>query len=81
MTVDRASSVILYVNGVAVNSASSSILTSNVNPQGQAGIGFVVNGSLPFLNGTVSSTLVHNRALSAAEVKQNFNASRGRYGI
>ena len=34
----------------------------------------------PF-NGKISQTLAYNRALTAAEVKQNFNALRGRFGI
>ena len=29
----------------------------------------------------VSKTMVYNRKLSAAEIKQNFNATRGRYGV
>jgi hypothetical protein len=33
------------------------------------------------LNGRISSIKIYNRALSAAEVSQNFNALRGRYGI
>ncbi len=34
-----------------------------------------------FLDGRVSSAMVYNRVLSAAEVQQNFNALRGRYSI
>jgi hypothetical protein len=33
------------------------------------------------VNGNIYSTRVYNRALSAAEVRQNFDAIRGRYGI
>ena len=33
------------------------------------------------LNGNIASTQIYNRALSATEVLQNFNATRGRYGI
>ena len=33
------------------------------------------------LNGQISQYLIYNRALSVAEVQQNFNALRGRYGI
>lgn len=33
------------------------------------------------LNGNIASTQIYNRALSAAEVQQNFNALRGRFGI
>lgn len=38
-------------------------------------------GSTESFNGRISNTLLYNRALSAAEVTQNFNAHRGRYGI
>lgn len=37
--------------------------------------------STQFLAGRVSSAMVYNRVLSAAEVQQNFNALRGRYSI
>jgi hypothetical protein len=33
------------------------------------------------LNGRISNTKIYNRALSAAEIQQNFNALRSRYGI
>ena len=34
-----------------------------------------------YLNGNVSQVSIYNRALSAAEIQQNFNALKGRYGI
>jgi hypothetical protein len=34
-----------------------------------------------FLNGKIAVVQIYNRALSATEVQQNFNALRGRYGI
>lgn len=34
-----------------------------------------------FFNGSISNATVYNRALSDAEIKQNFNALRGRFGI
>lgn len=34
-----------------------------------------------FFEGSISQVSVYNRALSASEVKQNFEALRGRYGI
>jgi hypothetical protein len=33
------------------------------------------------LNGKISTAKIYNRALSAAEISQNFNAARDRYGI
>jgi hypothetical protein len=38
-------------------------------------------GSSRQLNASVSSAVIYTRALSAAEIQQNFNALRGRYGI
>ena len=34
-----------------------------------------------YFDGRISNAKTYNRALSAAEISQNFNASRGRYGI
>ena len=34
-----------------------------------------------FFKGSISSTMIYNRALTAAEVQQNFNATRARFGI
>jgi hypothetical protein len=34
-----------------------------------------------YFDGRISNAKIYNRALSAAEVSQNFNALRGRYGI
>lgn len=34
-----------------------------------------------FFNGAISAAMMYNRALTAAEIQQNFNALRGRYGI
>jgi hypothetical protein len=38
-------------------------------------------GTSPYFAGSVSQMMFYNRALSADEVSQNFNALRGRYGI
>lgn len=40
-------------------------------------------GDVPdgFFNGQVGNFMFYNRALTAAEIQQNFNATRGRYGI
>lgn len=34
-----------------------------------------------YFAGSISNVQIYNRALSAAEIQQNFNATRGRYGI
>ena len=35
----------------------------------------------PYFNGNISNIFYYNKALTASEVSQNFNALRGRYGI
>ena len=39
------------------------------------------NGGSGYFNGRISNARIYNKALTAAEVTQNFNALRGRYGI
>ena len=34
-----------------------------------------------YYNGNIATTQIYNRALSAAEVKQNYNALKGRFGL
>jgi hypothetical protein len=34
-----------------------------------------------YFNGSIAQTTIYNRALSASEVLQNFNATRARFGI
>jgi hypothetical protein len=75
----------LYVNGTLIASDTSTG-TVNVNANGcsigvYGGQNGTVGGRNYFFNGSIGSVKVYNRALTAIEVKQNFNANRGRYGI
>jgi len=48
------------------------------------GTGDVGNGptsSTGYYNGRVSSVKIYNRVLTAAEVLQNYNAQKGRFGL
>jgi hypothetical protein len=67
----------MYVN--------SQLSTISPNGNGSAGPnGFAIGSgaaSGEFSNSHISNLLVYNRVLTAAEVSQNFNALRGRYGI
>jgi hypothetical protein len=69
---------ILYINGVQVNSDAQTG-TISTNASGMY-IGSYNSGGY-YYNGALSICRVYNRVLSAAEVLQNFNAARGRYGI
>ena len=74
----------LYKNGTAISSYALSSLTSNTLTyfNNQFNIGFrQVGGTTDPFTGNISTTQIYNRALSAAEVAQNFNAQRQRFNI
>jgi hypothetical protein len=71
----------IYVNGIL--RATSANLTGTVtqNSTGAAYIGIYGNfAGYPF-NGRISQTQIYNRALTAQEIQQNFNATRSRFGV
>lgn len=69
---------VMYKNGVSFfsSSATSTFRTTGFS---QTLVGSY-SGSRYF-NGKISNVLIYNRVLTAAEILQNYNALRGRYGI
>lgn len=69
-----------YVNGESIKNilTTTGNIVDNTNP-----IGFGARGTNSNLaiNANISVSQIYNRALTATEIKQNFNALRGRYGI
>lgn len=68
----------VYVNGSLTNTVATNGAAVN------GGFNFCFGrdyASSRYFNGNISSGKLYNRALSSAEVAQNFNALRGRYGI
>ena len=70
-----------YVNG-AIQDANISSPNGYVTTFGSVnlGRGFVLAGNRYF-SGNISNFKIYNRALTAAEIQQNFNATRSRFGI
>lgn len=68
----------VYFDG---NLEVSSTNTSAVSTSQNYRIGADVNGAGEPFNGNIYSVKVYNRELSSAEVLQNFNALRGRFGL
>jgi hypothetical protein len=81
-TFDTSSTTLnLHINGVLDNTKIvGTLFTTGSNLSNQIGCS---DGLTPsnFAQGNIYDVKVYNRALSAAEVLQNFNALRGRYGI
>jgi hypothetical protein len=77
--VKSGTSTIGYLNSVNTIQYTGS---SNLNASGRIlHLGRFVSFAGREFNGSISNVKVYNRALSAAEVSQNFNALRSRYGI
>jgi hypothetical protein len=72
----------MFLNGTLVSSDTTTlnqVFSSSTEPLTIGAQAISVPGF--YFLGTISSTQIYNRALSATEVSQNFNALRGRYGI
>jgi hypothetical protein len=66
----------LYVNtSSATNTVSHTSTTINDLKLGQDDFGS------RFMNGNIGNVMMYNRALSANEIFQNFNATRSRFGV
>lgn len=68
----------LYLNGEFQNSAIPNASQTAFTPVAP---GLVKSACCTLYKGKLSQFSAYNRALSADEIKKNFNATRGRYGI
>ena len=77
------SAVRMYVNGVLSNSSTgiSGTIVNNANSIIGWGIDprFATGGR--FFNGSIANAAVYNRTLSASEILQNYNATKGRFSL
>lgn len=73
-----AGSIVVYINGLSIFSVSSPAgnITANTN---QVYIGYDDNNW--FWSGRIAQTLIYNRALTAEEIKQNFNNTKSKFNI
>jgi len=85
-----ASSTQLYVNGAAIGSATSPANANETFASGRVIIGGGTTASstwtnafsgLGYLACTIGAVQYYSVALTAAQIVQNFNAQRGRYGV
>lgn len=77
-TRDSLGNVVLYKNGVQVNSG---VLSASIPVTFNFRIGADVNGGSEPFTGKIYTVNVFNRVLTSQEIRQNFNALRGRFGI
>ena len=85
-TVNRSNNLLkLYRNGVSVSSTDITGLgTQNNSKSLVLGAGYGGSSGLEasyYWQGSIAQASIYNRALTASEIQQNFNATRGRFGI
>ena len=88
MTIDRASMMYFYIDGISVGTPLNVSSTSSINLNTSTDNFYIgsygsSNGLSPFafLNGNVSQASIYNRALTAAEVVQNYYGLQPRFAI
>jgi hypothetical protein len=80
-TTDGINPIKIYENGQLYWQGNTSGGASNLNMgDGASSVAKKITGS-EYFTGTISTVSVYNRVLTANEIQQNFNATRGRYGL
>jgi hypothetical protein len=69
----------VYLNGVAMPTTVTGS-SANINNTSEMSIGRVYSGSRD-LGGNLANIMVYNKALSQAEILQNYNAQKSRFGL
>jgi len=70
----------VYLDGqLSAGNAYMNSVTTNGNSPFSIGNSYNSGSPTQFLNGSISLTRVYNRALSAKEILQNYEATKGRY--
>ena len=67
----------MYINGVLVSGPTAKAWNTVAN---NAQVGRQTNGS-EYWNGNIAQVSIYNKALTAAEVLQNYLALKGRFGL
>jgi len=71
----------IYLNNVLVSQTAYAGMFLSSSAPVSIGAASQSGSYQRFLSGNISSVQVYNRALSAAEISQNFNALKGRFGL
>jgi len=74
-------SVVGYLNSVQTYTSTESSGTIMYLANKNLWLGGVVSIAGRFYNGTIANTQIYNRALTASEVLQNYNATKTRFGL
>jgi hypothetical protein len=70
-----------YVNGIAVGNNTESLAPFIFNSESRISIANAKFIDAPYVSGSIAQCLLYNKALSAAEILSNYNASKTQYGL
>jgi hypothetical protein len=75
--------IVLYKNGVAISSYVAQLLSSGTMTYtaNQLNIGYRYSNQTDPYTGNIANVQIYNRVLSDTEILQNYNATKGRYGL
>jgi len=76
-----ATDIKIYRNGQLVNTVVNSDTMLAVTGTMRLACGLFAGANNDFLNGNYAVAKIYNRVLTDIEIQQNFNATRGRFGI
>ena len=81
---DTSQKIVMYVNGILDNNTYSTITNTTNVASTQLWIGSnrtnLTTPAVPF-PGNIYQTSIYNKALTAQEIQQNYNATKTRYGL
>ena len=80
VTYNGLTTILIYENGIYTNTLT--LTSATTTPSSNVYIGSLnpsVLGS--YFTGSIATTQIYNRALSAQEINQNYNALKSRFGL
>jgi hypothetical protein len=69
----------MYINGALDNGALTNAIPASINAGSSTVVIGNVNSGSYYFNGSMGQISIYNRAITATEVTQNYNATKGRY--
>ena len=71
----------LYNNGVLLTLSSNAGTSTNIIYDSAWKVGALISPLFDAFSGNIAQTVIYNRALSATEILQNYNATKTRFGL
>jgi len=81
VTYNGANTILVYINGSLIGTKTLSSTLNTVLGSNGLSIAAWADGQWSSWKGKISNCTIYNRALSATEILQNYNTTKGRFGL